>query len=180
MSVKRPPGSVRTKLGKIHTINTAHRTFNTFTLILSGVRERSKCPGGTRYALPSTWSQSPCRSRATWLRYIMTRSDLRSHVSTQNLFIYLDIAHFLSLNIKRYLRDHPITITPKCLQYTQYTELTTLSDWFERSHGKELVSKATEFGINSNQGQVVPSIAYYLSLLVTNLTDNLLLLHTPN
>ena len=41
-------------------------------------------------------------------------------------------------------------------------------------------SLTTGFGANSNQGQIVTSIGYYLGLLVTNLNDTRINLPRPN
>ena len=38
----------------------------------------------------------------------------------------------------------------------------------------------TGFGGNSNQGQIVTNIGYYLGLLVTNSNDSLIILPRPN
>ena len=57
------------------------------------------------------------------------------------------------------------------------------------SHAAQMIHKktcvtctplSTGFGANSNQGQIVTNIGYYLGLLVTNLNDNLIILHRPN
>ena len=40
--------------------------------------------------------------------------------------------------------------------------------------------RATGFGANSNQGQIVTNIGYYLGLLVTNSNDILIILPRPN
>ena len=47
-------------------------------------------------------------------------------------------------------------------------------------HAVDIVALVTTgFGANSNQGQIVTSIGYYLGLLVTNLNDSLINLPRP-
>ena len=40
--------------------------------------------------------------------------------------------------------------------------------------------ESTGFGANSNQGQIVTNIGYYLGLFVTNSNDSLIVLPKPN
>ena len=47
-------------------------------------------------------------------------------------------------------------------------------------HAVVAAKRATGFGANSNQGQIVTDIGYYLGLLVTNLNDSLTILPIPN